>query len=140
MRTASLRVTHGLEGVRMIRRTFLILLAVLIAIASGLAGYFYGIHRSDRLLNDLEYLNQASKILLELQTIQLANAGNVNAIKSTQERLIRLNVISLKNYGIDSDGANKPIILESLVKLKDYQLKTSGKVDPDLNALLERLQ
>src|SRR6266853_3734603 len=123
----------------MIRLRFFIGVLI-IALASGLVGYFYGSHRADRLLNDLEYLNQANKISLGPQVIQLLNAGNIDAVKSSQERLIRLSVITLKNYGIDSDGENKPIILDSLTKLRDYQVKNSGKVDPDLNTLLDRLR
>jgi hypothetical protein len=124
----------------MTRYTLQMLVAIVIGMATGLAGYFYGMHRSDRLMNDLEYLNQANRISLGLQIIQLANSGNVDAIRYSQERIIGLSIGNLKGYGVDSDGANKLIILESLVKLRDYQMKNAGKVAPDLNTLLERLQ
>lgn len=124
----------------MTKRIFLVAIAAFIAIASGFAGYSYAMYRNGRVVNDLEYLNQANRISLSIQMIQLANSGNVEAIRSSQEQLIRLSVIVLKNFGIDSNGANKPIILESLNKLRDYQMKTLGRVDPDLGALLDRLR
>jgi hypothetical protein len=119
---------------------YAILAAVLAALFGATGGYLYATMHMGRLLSELECLNQANKVALGLQTIELANAGNVAAIKAGEERLIRLAVSSLRSLDIHPNVPNKLIIADALRKLKDYQVKTSGVVDPDVEMLLENLK
>jgi hypothetical protein len=121
-------------------RTYPLLVAVFCALLGATAGYLYATTGTDKVLTELELLNQANKITSGLQTIELTDAGNVVAIKAGQERLIRLAVITLKGLDVDPDPANKSVIVEALSRLKDYQSKKSGAVDPDVEMLLQRLR
>jgi hypothetical protein len=121
-------------------RKYAVLATVLAALLGATGGYFYATAHVGRLLSELECLNQANKVALGLQTIELVNAGNVVAIKTGQERLIRLAVISLRSLDVHPDLPNKVIVADALRRLKDYQVKTSGAVDPDVELLLERLK
>jgi hypothetical protein len=96
--------------------------------------------RFSQAMLEMSYLSDASTIRYSLALIKEAQTGDEPRLIKTMESRISVALVALKDFGATPPVANRATVLGILEDLGDYQLRTRGHMEPELEVLLAHLK